>query len=186
MRRILKRRPRDCRDLRRKKSTAPGAGQSGLQPNLQRYSFIYNDLVEDREDFIGLVAYSLYRQAKINYVKKFEENHGRAPEPKELVEFHDLARSNLAVYKEIAANRVSDFYEDIYKTKAAELESQYQERLTAKLAKIGGWWTGVWQSFVGSLLFSTIIGIFVVCILYSQYGLGWIAQDIIKKAIIQP
>ena len=57
--------------------------QKNIEPTT-RYSFIYNNLVSNSGDFIGLVAYSIYKQEKIEYIKKFEDAHQRSPNPDEL------------------------------------------------------------------------------------------------------
>lgn len=152
--------------------------------NLSRYSFIYNELVDGPQDFVGLVAYSVYKQDKIKYVKRFEAEHNRAPTPEELQEFHAIARNSIGNYKEVAESRVNAFFEDIYKEHAESLDLVYQKRLLSELTKSrSSWWSGVFQSVIGSLIFSVFIGVIVICSLYSQYGLGWILQDIIKTMV---
>lgn len=184
MQHTLKKQQRGSHGLQRVKSTGHGQGQPETQPNLQRYSYIYNDLVEGPQDFIGLVAYSIYKQEKICHVRDFEASHGRPPDPKELKSFHDIARNRLDGYKEQAETRVNDFFEDIFKEHVETLDQLYQERLLDELKKSRtGWWKGIFQSIIGSVLFAILIGVIVICILYSQYGLGWIVQDILKTTI---
>lgn len=150
-----------------------------------RYSFIYNELVEDSKDFVGLVAYSIYKQDKIVYVRNFEKVHGRVPEPYELEDFHIQAKIHLERYKEIAENRVSDFYDTIFKVQSEELEEEYRQRLTDELKTTKpSWWFGVSQSIMGSVLYTLLLGIIVLTFLYSQYGLGWVVNQCIKMTTL--
>lgn len=146
-----------------------------------RYSFIYNELVTGSNDFIGLVAYSLYKQDKIAYVKNFEKENGRSPEPCELKDFHDMAYVRIAQYKEIAENRVASFYDSLFKAQSENLEQEYQAKLVQELKKAKpSWWAGVFQGMLGSLLFTIALGILVLSILYSQYGLKWVVKQAVE------
>ena len=41
----------------------------------RKYNYIYKQLVEDRGDIIGHIAYALYKEDKIEYINKFKEEH---------------------------------------------------------------------------------------------------------------
>ena len=49
-----------------------------------RYSYIYNDLVQNERDFVGLVAYGIYKRDKIKHIQRIEAKLGKEPEPQEL------------------------------------------------------------------------------------------------------
>ena len=158
-------------------------GPSLMEENQQRhrYSFVYNELVEDSNDFVGLVAYSIYKQDKIAYVRCFEGEHGRVPDPHELKDFHTQAKIHIERYKEIAENRVSNFYDTIFKVQSEELEEKYRQQLTQELkAMKPSWWFGVFQGVVGSVLYTLLLGTIILTFLYAQYGLGWVVNQCIK------
>lgn len=142
-----------------------------------RYSFIYSMLVSQDDDFVGLVAYSIYKKEKIAHVKAFQEKHGRDPEPTELENFHSSARNRIDQYKELAEHRVANFGEIIYSEKLESLETQYDLRIKEEIAKISpSWWKGVFQSIVGSFIYTISIGLVVMAILCAQHGLSWIFE----------
>ena len=64
-------------------------------------SNIYNLLVEDDEDLIGMIAYSLYKQHKIEFLKATINKSGRKPNEAELESFYfsASAQSQLDKYK---------------------------------------------------------------------------------------
>lgn len=181
MQSTLKKRPRGCRASRQMKSIEHGPNQTVDNRNLQRYSYIYNELVNGPQDFIGLVAYSIYKQKKIDYVKEFETSRGRAPQPEELKEFHAIARGSLEEYKSLAAIRVNNFLEDVFKEKVEVLDEEYQRKLKWKVRK--DWGKGIAQSVLGSFLWTILLGVVVITLLYSLYGFSWLAQDMVKRTI---
>ena len=152
-----------------------------------RYNFIYKDLVENSGDFIGLVAYSIYKQEKIAYVKRFEDENGRVPEPSELKDFHDLSQCRIPQYKEMAERRVSDFYEGLYKAQSEQLEAEYKDRLLSELKSYQKpFWLGLIQNIISAFVTTILIGLIVLCTLYSQHGVAWIIKQIANAASAAP
>lgn len=44
-----------------------------------KYNFIYSKLVDDENDILGIIAYSLYKRQKIEYIRAIAEKFGREP-----------------------------------------------------------------------------------------------------------
>ena len=42
----------------------------------RQYNFIYSKLVRDEDDFVGHIAYALYKAEKVAYIEKFKSEHG--------------------------------------------------------------------------------------------------------------
>jgi len=99
------------------------------QRETSRYSFVYNALVEEEDDFVGLVAYSIYKKEKILYVRRFEEKNKRPPTPEELQEFHAQAHDRIDQYKDLATTRVANFYDTVYKSQYENIEAEYRKNL---------------------------------------------------------
>ncbi|MCR5258952.1 MAG: hypothetical protein K6E40_12445 [Desulfovibrio sp.] len=148
------------------------------QRETSRYSFVYNALVEEENDFVGLVAYSIYK--KILYVRRFEEKNKRPPTPEELQEFHAQAHDRIDQYKDLATTRVANFYDTVYKSQYENIEAEYRKKFIEKVENLRPHWlAGICQSIIGSYLYTSLIGVIAVLLLYSQLGLGWV----VKKAI---
>ena len=73
----------------------------------RQYNFIFSKLVEKDDDMLGLLAYGLYKQQKIEYIAQFKKEHGRGPTHEELATFHDLTSSQTQIenYKQLAEIR---------------------------------------------------------------------------------
>ena len=154
-----------------------------MQEPTPRYSYIYNNLVSGPEDFIGLVAYSIYKREKIAYIRDFEKNHdGKSPNTEELLEFHKMAHCLLENYKELATIYVSRFCNDICMEYTSKLKEEYKGKL--RWAKCSGWAAAITQSVIGSIIGAILVGVLVILLLYSRYGLEWVIKDAVNTYMI--
>ena len=126
-----------------------------------KYSGIYERLVEDDHDFLGQVAYSIYKRRKREFVvrKKAEMNLDNVPD--EIVA--DFVRGQtdytLDLYRDEARKLSREFLDASYEAELTEavqyLDTQYREKYEqlAKELRPHSWWYGVLQSFVASFFF---------------------------------
>ncbi|RYE17944.1 MAG: hypothetical protein EOP45_14895 [Sphingobacteriaceae bacterium] len=62
----------------------------------RKFSFLYSEIIEDENDMIGHIAYSLYKSNKITYIKQFnEDNGGKNPTEADLETFYKSSRKKL-------------------------------------------------------------------------------------------
>lgn len=76
----------------------------------RNYNFIFSKLVEGPDDLLGLLAYGLYKQQKIEHIKLYKNKHeGVGPTDNELVNFHELSSSPIQIenYKKIAGDKLN-------------------------------------------------------------------------------
>ena len=52
------------------------------------YNFIYEKLVSTPTDVVGIIAYSLYKKKKVEYIKNFKQRYGKDPEDLDLQSFY--------------------------------------------------------------------------------------------------
>ena len=94
----------------------------------REYNFIFNELVSDEYDFVGYVAYSLYKIDKIGFIESFMKNHGgMAPSNEDLKPFHDKSCDPEIVdrYKNRAREITSAFLSTVLSEKSEEIEHDY-------------------------------------------------------------
>lgn len=78
----------------------------------RNYNYIFSKLVNAEDDVVGLLAYAIYKQQKIEYIEDFTKKHdGRGPTDEELAPFNELTSQNKQIenYKNIAETRFGDF-----------------------------------------------------------------------------
>lgn len=59
-----------------------------------RYNFFFNALVDDEDDILGQLAYSVYKRQKIEYIRAFRDRNDVEPEDSDLIAFHDISNSS--------------------------------------------------------------------------------------------
>ena len=98
---------------------------------MANYNSIYEKLVEDENDVLGRVAYSLYKQQKVEYIKSFKSEHNREPTPEDLKQFNASTNTNTAVegYGIRAQYLINEFLELVLDERAKELDEAYEKRI---------------------------------------------------------
>ncbi|MFJ4430101.1 hypothetical protein ACIPZG_03915 [Pseudomonas sp. NPDC089395] len=128
------------------------------------YNHIYSILVENEQDTLGIIAYSLYKRQKIEFIKAFKTKHEREPKDEDLAPFHDVSNSptQLEIYRNQASQLVQGFLDASISAQAIELEQYYSDKASSEIRNAKpGFWLGVAQSLVGSVLFVFLLGFLV-------------------------
>lgn len=76
------------------------------------YNHIFTKLVQDDPDFVGMVAYALYKKQKIEWIQQFSsQNGGREPNEHELEPFHNMSnmQSMIDSYRNQAVDLLDEF-----------------------------------------------------------------------------
>ena len=138
----------------------------------RKYNYIYKQLVEDKSDIVGHIAYSLYKEDKIQFINDFKEKNGREPNEGELKPFHDSSclKSRLETYKESSVNILKDFLETTLSETAVQLENEIQADYINNVKKAVGqipWWQRCLEGTLNSIIATIIIGFIVALIAFN-------------------
>jgi len=87
-------------------ATNPPSDQAG-----GRAKGIFGALVSGDHDIVGLVAYALYKQSKLDWMGAFEKGHGRAPNEVELNSYivGEGTSRRLATYRHLAETALENW-----------------------------------------------------------------------------
>ena len=126
-----------------------------------KHSGIYERLVSDDHDFLGQVAYSIYKRRKREYILRKQEELGVNDVPDEIVsEFvKEQTDYTLELYRVQANNLSIEFLNASFQAELdsaiQKLDKEYREKYEelSRAVKPVSWWYGVLQSFVASFLF---------------------------------
>lgn len=91
----------------------------------RNYNFIYKELVNNDEDLVGMIAYSLYKNEKIKYLQKLKEEKGTICED-DVKNFHIVSQLRVKDYEDKAISLFTEVVNDIIEKKV---------RLTEELIK---------------------------------------------------
>lgn len=91
-------------------------------------NFFYHQIVENDEDFVGCVAYILYKKNKIDYIETYKRDNGSAPTDDVLHEWqkNECTQSKLQNYKDSANQRISKFVNALVEEKNKELKRKQE------------------------------------------------------------
>ncbi len=140
-----------------------------------RYNQIYRELVKDNKDAVGMFAYALYKQQKIAFVEKIEQEHGRPPSDDELTHFHQISRLPLTIasYREQGEILVSAFLTEGLAEKVIQIQNDVADSVIGmRLQEIKdsvnaektwkGWFMAVLENLSVNLLTILVIGAIIL------------------------
>lgn len=144
------------------------------------YNHIYKALVADDNDIVGKLAYSQYKQQKIEYILSFKEKHGDHPQDADLEAFHDISNnaSVLEGYRNQAAQLAADFLKTSLADEAKAMEDMYAAKASHEIRTAQpGFWVGVSQSVIGSACFILLLG----CLVFFTWSLKQGPRQVIEQ-----
>lgn len=126
---------------------------------------IYGSLVESQTDFLGILAYSVYKRQKTELIARLRERtpEGELPEA-ELRSFYELSRSEtqLTHYRAQAAALAEEFAIEVagqeMDAERERLDREYRLKLESQKPKF---WSAVFASVVASFIFTLLLGLLV-------------------------
>lgn len=100
------------------------------------YNHIFTRLVQDDPDFVGMVAYALYKKQKIEWIRQFaSQNGGREPSEQELGPFHDLSnmQSMIDSYRNQAVDLLDMFLDFALADKVEQIRQELMKEASLQL-----------------------------------------------------
>ncbi len=137
------------------------------------FNYIYSTLVGHPDDLLGIVAYSFYKQQKIEFMRAFSAEHDRAPHDAELRAFHIASNSpaSIAMYRAKADSLARDFVRTVLAREVDEVQERSDQELNRLVRSFRpNFWLGVAQSLFSSVLFVLLIGVIVFVAWSSKFG----------------
>lgn len=127
-----------------------------------KYNVVYEKLVKNNQDIVGLLAYCLYKQSKQQFIRKFESRNNRRPSDIELGNHVNCSEiPSLGMYRLEATRSVSLLLSQAASEKEDQLEAHFKERLWLFINKHQpeGFLERQWQNVKG-LIFGGVGGVF--------------------------
>ncbi len=150
------------------------------------HNFFFSQIVENNDDFIGIIAYTMYKKNKIEYIEQFKKENSRIPTDKELLKWQgeECTKSKKEDYRTLAEYKVKNFINELHGNKDKELKKEAKKNDERKkeldrmerniknrdkycnmkpYSKICQFFLGVSQSFVATLIYVVLGFIFIKC-----------------------
>lgn len=144
------------------------------------FNFIFDKLVLDNDDFVGMVAYSIYKQQKIEWLNNFKKENGRTATDAELesfIQFSNLA-SQLESYRDQATNLIDTFLDVVLADKYEEMQEEIRHNATIAAVK---------KTFLQSVFENALGGVVATLLTLGAIGIFWVSSQgperLIREAI---
>ncbi len=131
----------------------------------RNYNHIYAKIVEDDNDLVGQIAYSLYKKSKIEYIEN-QHKGGRTLTDADLIPFNDVSSSNRSIdhYRTKAEQVFSNFIDTVLRNELSNYENQarlQQSEILKGIIRplITPFWVNLATGILGSLIFAILIAI---------------------------
>lgn len=152
--------------------------------------------MEDEADFVGQIAYSLYKQDKINYIEKYSNDNSKDITPDELKKFHEMSCNEIVIdaYRRKAEDILEEFISDTLEEtideitddlvhKQADILSEIIKPITPA-SKTRQFWTRILQSIIANLTLSAIIALVILILYVARVGVQGAIENIYKVKLV--
>lgn len=149
----------------------------------RQYNFIYSKLVRDEDDFVGHIAYALYKAEKVAYIEKFKSEHGgQEPTEEDLKPFNDMTSTELrlSMYEQHAQRKFRDWLNDTLGEVGRGIEqdcnANHLELITQALQpmKAEPTWKqylhGILQSVLGAFIFMLLMCFILFLLKFTEHS----------------
>ncbi|MCG8531347.1 MAG: hypothetical protein MI749_11850 [Desulfovibrionales bacterium] len=150
--------------------------KSSESENIRQYNKIYEKIVIEPDDAIGLVAYGLYKQKKIEYIKSVREKEDRDISDIEREHFHDFSCQHVDEYRDHASQLMQNVFFEVYEDVIKEAQESFDDTLKERLK--GTLRSGVLASVLGSFATAILIGMLYLGYVGSRIGLEGLGRAV--------
>lgn len=136
----------------------------------RNYNYIYSQLVEDKADIIGHIAYALYKEDKIDFITRYKNEHNNEePTEEELRPFNIISSSqnSLDKYKFIASCILQTFLDNSLEESQKDVEENMNKNHIELIKKAiepikplstpKSYLHGIIQSVIGAFVFMILL-----------------------------
>lgn len=152
-----------------------------------KYNAIYEKLVTDADDLVGLIAYGIYKRHKIEVINKIKAKKGHEPSAEECETFFltSTTETQLDSYRSQAETILSETVANIaFEQVRAEEERMlrdYKENIKSCLpSKTRTFWISVAAGVVSAILVSLTVGISYFLVETSERKTGEVVERVMK------
>ena len=134
----------------------------------------FSKLVQNDQDFVGMVAYTLYKKDKNNWIDTYEAKHGVKPTYDQIQQFFNIDTTTdqkISSYRKLAAERLNTFIDETTMDELVQYKKQIRDDEIVKAVQVP-----MWKSIRDNVI-AGIIGAALVSGFSIFYWLGQVKED---------
>lgn len=96
-------------------------------------NFAYYKLVNDENDFVGMIAYTIYKKSKIEYLRQLRKEGKSQKEIDEILKIwqkSQCSENQIKIYRDNGSSFLADFTNELIKDKNSEFEESERKILS--------------------------------------------------------
>lgn len=129
---------------------------------------IYRELVEESEEswLYGLTAFAIIEEQRIEWMRHFERNHGKLPEPDQVRDWYEQQPPAVLLRaKGMAESALQTYSEEVNELLIEEQRREVEQgMIVGEIRSLKRFWPQFGMSlgggFVGAMLFAALLGLF--------------------------
>lgn len=133
--------------------------------------FVFDSLVETKDDFVGMVAYTLYKRQKVEWIEEFKESNGRPPTLQDIeAGFGSVCSmsSQREAYIDQAITLIDEFLDQALSEKVQQATQEVTRSELVKAVK-----KPMWKSVLENLIASGITSLVII----GAIGALWVTSQ---------
>ncbi|EPJ1367633.1 hypothetical protein ACTEZJ_001517 [Vibrio fluvialis] len=142
------------------------------------------DIIEEEGDFVGYVAYALYKEQKVKWINAYKDKTGDYPTPTQVEVYFNTFHSSqgcLDKYREDAERMLNDYIDFSFSEELAAYQEAVKEEAIVK-AVHKPFKVSVWENLASGLIASLITAAFSVGLwLYTEMKTEQRRADLIDR-----
>ncbi len=126
----------------------------------------FTKLVSSDKDFVGMVAYTIYKNEKLDWIAQFKiQNSNREPTEDELKQFNLATDSDLRIqqYRQMAETSVNNLVSATIVDELTQYQSTLRDDAIVKAAH-KGFWQGIGENVLAGIIGAGIVTILQLAI----------------------
>ncbi len=130
----------------------------------------YSTLVEGPNDLVGLIAYSLYKRDKLDFIERHKVTTGRSPTSDELQVLYQLVNTpgQIEALRTRSATLLEQVTEVVLEDAVQQMEQDYKAKLTAELKVHKSFWRAVSENIVANIGAAALAALVIVVFYLSR------------------
>ncbi|WP_395055727.1 hypothetical protein [Polaromonas sp.] len=126
--------------------------------------------MQDPHDLVGLIAYSLYKRQKLDFVDAHQSEHGCKPTADELRVFYQLVNmpDQIEALRTRSATLLEQVSEVVLEEALQEMQKDFQARLLSELKTPKNFWRAVGENVLANLVAAGLVTLALVMFYLSQ------------------
>ena len=158
----------------------------------RKYNYIFKQLVRDKNDICGHIAYAIYKFDKVSYLDTFKKENNREPSEEEMNAFHNscCTPARIEEYKHHAQTILGMFSNEVLQAVANQIESDYVRNQDEHIKSVfksvlAPTWKlylhGIAQSVLGAFVLAIILWLSVSVV--NKYSIGGLRISVDKEEV---